>query len=119
MQFPNNTTLGTSSLATIWATARGIRLRNPDIYDPTAYNNQKRCSQLVTDFLKDSEKRARERNQSFEGGLRGPGRGAGGRFGPSLVGKRGNTCGSYEARTNQGTTRQSRPSAGESLEKLN
>ncbi len=37
--------------------------RNPDRYGPNANNNQKKCSQLATDFFKDSVKRARERNQ--------------------------------------------------------
>ncbi|KAL1836430.1 hypothetical protein VTJ49DRAFT_5151 [Mycothermus thermophilus] len=37
--------------------------RNPDKYGPTANNNQKKCSQLASDFFKDSVKRARERNQ--------------------------------------------------------
>lgn len=37
--------------------------RNPDRYGPTAHNNQKKCSQLASDFFKDSVKRARERNQ--------------------------------------------------------
>ena len=37
--------------------------RNPDKYGPNANNNQKKCSQLASDFFKDSVKRARERNQ--------------------------------------------------------
>ncbi|PHH77350.1 hypothetical protein CDD82_3554 [Ophiocordyceps australis] len=37
--------------------------RNPDRYGPNANSNQKKCSQLATDFFKDSVKRARERNQ--------------------------------------------------------
>lgn len=37
--------------------------RNPDRYGPNANNNQKKCSQLASDFFKDSVKRARERNQ--------------------------------------------------------
>lgn len=37
--------------------------RNPDRYGPNANNSQKKCSQLATDFFKDSVKRARERNQ--------------------------------------------------------
>ncbi|KAF7554471.1 hypothetical protein G7Z17_g2894 [Cylindrodendrum hubeiense] len=37
--------------------------RNQDKFGPTAISNQKRCSQLATDFFKDSVKRARERNQ--------------------------------------------------------
>ena len=37
--------------------------RNPDKYGPHANNNQKKCSQLASDFFKDSVKRARERNQ--------------------------------------------------------
>ncbi|KAI0398508.1 putative serine/threonine kinase [Xylariaceae sp. FL0594] len=36
--------------------------RNPEKYGATANNNQKKCSQLATDFFKDSVKRARERN---------------------------------------------------------
>ena len=39
--------------------------RNPDRYGPNANNNQKKCSQLASDFFKDSVKRARERNQRF------------------------------------------------------
>lgn len=37
--------------------------RNPDKYGLNANNNQKKCSQLASDFFKDSVKRARERNQ--------------------------------------------------------
>ncbi|KAK4226718.1 kinase-like domain-containing protein [Podospora fimiseda] len=37
--------------------------RNPEKYGPNANNNQKKCSQLASDFFKDSVKRARERNQ--------------------------------------------------------
>jgi protein-serine/threonine kinase len=37
--------------------------RNPDRYGTNANSNQKKCSQLATDFFKDSVKRARERNQ--------------------------------------------------------
>ncbi|KAL3961859.1 hypothetical protein ACCO45_003382 [Purpureocillium lilacinum] len=37
--------------------------RNPDKYGTNANSNQKKCSQLATDFFKDSVKRARERNQ--------------------------------------------------------
>lgn len=37
--------------------------RNPDRYGPNSHSNQKKCSQLATDFFKDSVKRARERNQ--------------------------------------------------------
>jgi protein-serine/threonine kinase len=37
--------------------------RNPDRYGPNANHNQKKCSQLASDFFKDSVKRARERNQ--------------------------------------------------------
>ena len=37
--------------------------RNPDRYGPNANNNQKKCSQLASDFFKDSVKRAKERNQ--------------------------------------------------------
>ncbi|KAM7216344.1 Protein kinase-like domain containing protein [Rhypophila decipiens] len=37
--------------------------RNPEKYGPHANNNQKKCSQLASDFFKDSVKRARERNQ--------------------------------------------------------
>jgi protein-serine/threonine kinase len=37
--------------------------RNPDRYGPNANSNQKKCSQLASDFFKDSVKRARERNQ--------------------------------------------------------
>ncbi|KAK4237446.1 kinase-like domain-containing protein [Achaetomium macrosporum] len=37
--------------------------RNPDKYGQNANNNQKKCSQLASDFFKDSVKRARERNQ--------------------------------------------------------
>lgn len=40
--------------------------RNPDKYGPNANNNQKKCSQLASDFFKDSVKRARERNQRYE-----------------------------------------------------
>ncbi|GJC80425.1 serine/threonine-protein kinase cot-1 [Colletotrichum liriopes] len=32
-------------------------------YGPNANNNQKKCTQLASDFFKDSVKRARERNQ--------------------------------------------------------
>jgi protein-serine/threonine kinase len=39
--------------------------RNPDKYGPNANNNQKKCSQLASDFFKDSVKRARERNQRY------------------------------------------------------
>ena len=39
--------------------------RNPDKYGPNANNNQKKCSQLASDFFKDSVKRARERNQRW------------------------------------------------------
>ncbi|XP_044722191.1 kinase [Hirsutella rhossiliensis] len=37
--------------------------RNPDQHGPAANNSQKQCSQLASDFFKDSVKRARERNQ--------------------------------------------------------
>ncbi|KAI9172079.1 Serine/threonine-protein kinase cot-1 [Paramyrothecium foliicola] len=37
--------------------------RNPDKYGTNANSNQKKCSQLASDFFKDSVKRARERNQ--------------------------------------------------------
>ncbi|EGS21633.1 uncharacterized protein CTHT_0034970 [Thermochaetoides thermophila DSM 1495] len=37
--------------------------RNPEKYGQTAHHNQKKCSQLASDFFKDSVKRARERNQ--------------------------------------------------------
>ncbi|KAL2153458.1 hypothetical protein VTH82DRAFT_4613 [Thermothelomyces myriococcoides] len=37
--------------------------RNPDKYGANANHNQKKCSQLASDFFKDSVKRARERNQ--------------------------------------------------------
>ncbi|WYZ35169.1 hypothetical protein EsH8_I_001445 [Colletotrichum jinshuiense] len=37
--------------------------RNYDKYGPNANNNQKKCTQLASDFFKDSVKRARERNQ--------------------------------------------------------
>ncbi|KAK3353333.1 kinase-like domain-containing protein [Lasiosphaeria hispida] len=37
--------------------------RNPDKYGLNVNNNQKKCSQLASDFFKDSVKRARERNQ--------------------------------------------------------
>lgn len=37
--------------------------RNPDKYGSNANANQKKCSQLATEFFKDSVKRARERNQ--------------------------------------------------------
>ncbi len=37
--------------------------RNPDRYGPVANNNQKKCSQLASDFFRDSVKRAKERNQ--------------------------------------------------------
>ncbi|KAK0636563.1 serine/threonine-protein kinase orb6 [Bombardia bombarda] len=37
--------------------------RNPDRYGSNVNNNQKKCSQLASDFFKDSVKRARERNQ--------------------------------------------------------
>ncbi|AEO55050.1 hypothetical protein MYCTH_2298433 [Thermothelomyces thermophilus ATCC 42464] len=37
--------------------------RNPDKYGSNANHNQKKCSQLASDFFKDSVKRARERNQ--------------------------------------------------------
>ncbi|KAI0159810.1 serine/threonine protein kinase [Xylariaceae sp. FL1272] len=36
--------------------------RNPERYGTNANNNQKKCSQLASDFFKDSVKRARERN---------------------------------------------------------
>jgi protein-serine/threonine kinase len=39
--------------------------RNPDKYGPNANSNQKKCSQLASDFFKDSVKRARERNQRY------------------------------------------------------
>ena len=39
--------------------------RNPDKYGTNANSNQKKCSQLATDFFKDSVKRARERNQRY------------------------------------------------------
>ncbi|KAH6856348.1 kinase-like domain-containing protein [Chaetomium sp. MPI-CAGE-AT-0009] len=51
---PGRPTRGASNLATG---------RNPDKYGPNANNNQKKCSQLASDFFKDSVKRARERNQ--------------------------------------------------------
>ncbi|KAH8886901.1 Serine/threonine-protein kinase cot-1 [Thozetella sp. PMI_491] len=37
--------------------------RNPERYGPNAHNNQKKCSQLASDFFRDSVKRAKERNQ--------------------------------------------------------
>jgi protein-serine/threonine kinase len=39
--------------------------RNPDKYGTNANSNQKKCSQLASDFFKDSVKRARERNQRY------------------------------------------------------
>ncbi|ODA81950.1 hypothetical protein RJ55_00455 [Drechmeria coniospora] len=53
--------------------------RNPDEYGPIANSNQKKCSQLATDFFKDSVKRARERNQrqsELEQKLQDPGQNA-------------------------------------------
>ncbi|KAF9873786.1 serine threonine-protein kinase cot-1 [Colletotrichum karsti] len=38
--------------------------RNYEKYGPNANSNQKKCTQLASDFFKDSVKRARERNQS-------------------------------------------------------
>ncbi|TPX14836.1 uncharacterized protein E0L32_004945 [Thyridium curvatum] len=37
--------------------------RNPDAYGPIASHNQKKCTQLATNFFKDSVKQARERIQ--------------------------------------------------------
>ncbi|EQL00827.1 Protein kinase-like domain protein [Ophiocordyceps sinensis CO18] len=53
--------------------------RNPDRYGPNSHSNQKKCSQLATDFFKDSVKRARERNQrqsELEQKLQDPGQSA-------------------------------------------
>jgi len=55
-----NAPMPTQSPALEFATAPE---RNPDKYGPNANNNQKKCSQLASDFFKDSVKRARERNQ--------------------------------------------------------
>ncbi|PNY29321.1 Serine/threonine-protein kinase domain protein [Tolypocladium capitatum] len=53
--------------------------RNPDRFGPNCNSNQKKCSQLATDFFKDSVKRARERNQrqsELEQKLQDPGQNA-------------------------------------------